>query len=182
MTKTSTKLALLVLGVLSGVVGTSVARSALGTSAPALVVVPMPPRPTFAASRVSAAALDCGVYGLPGSPAVVALTAGLDGRPARAVLESDIFGGTETEACILAGVAGLAMHDDTLRSVLPVHVPEDSEAALAIRLFAEVRRRRGWPEVARLPLHGSRSALPTRWAEGLHSTLGGVGSALRRSP
>jgi hypothetical protein len=74
------------------------------------------------------------VYGLPGSPAVVALTSGDDGRPVRVTLESDIFGGADAEACLLSGVQGLPMTRDSLRIVLPVHAPVDDAAAeLAIR-------------------------------------------------
>ena len=55
----------------------------------------------------------------------MALTAGTDGRPVRAAIESDIFGGADAESCILTGLAGLPMTSDTVRVVLPVHQPEE---------------------------------------------------------
>jgi hypothetical protein len=51
----------------------------------------------------------CGVYGLPGSPAVVVVEPGFDGTAAVARIESHIFGGSELEECILEGARGLPL-------------------------------------------------------------------------
>jgi hypothetical protein len=89
-------------------------------------------QPSSALVLVHAVAAGCGVYGLPDSPAVIALTAGAEGRPAKASVESDLFGDDELESCVLSGLAGLPMSRDTLRVVLPTHEPQRCDA-LAVR-------------------------------------------------
>lgn len=130
MTKTSaTQLCVLffgfALGGLSGALATQPAAPGVQEK-----LVPVAPA---AIVRVQEAASACGVYGLPGSPAAVALTSGRDGRPIKAAIESDIFGGDEIEACVLTGVAGLPMTGDTMRVILPVYQPVDTSEALAAR-------------------------------------------------
>jgi hypothetical protein len=158
MTLNTTALALLSLGFVAGVTaGVSAMPSRAPASEPSALTSRAPMRPNHV-TLVQDTAVACGVYGLPGSPAVVALTAGEDGRPVRASLESDIFGGPDAEACLLAGVAGLPMTRDSLRIVLPVHAPEETETSeLAFRLDPSSFR----PPAGRLavlgpPRHGFR--------------------------
>lgn len=131
MTKTSvTRLAVLLSGFSLGAVcgalavSSSARRDAREASPTA--------QPSSAVVLVNDVAAGCGVYGLPGSPAVVALTAGAEGRPAKVVVESDLFGGDELESCVLSGLAGLPMSRDTMRVVLPTYEPQNIDA-LAIR-------------------------------------------------
>lgn len=85
---------------------------------------------------VQEVARGCGVYGLAGSPAVIALSAGADARVAGAEIESEIFGGEDAERCVLEGVADVPMNRDGVRVVLPVLALEDSDGArLRPRLF-----------------------------------------------
>lgn len=128
MTKNSaTKLALVLVGFAIGAVGGAVGVQAAPAQrdTPEVLVSHAAPRPAASVAQIHEVALQCGVYGLPGSPAIVALTAGADGRPVRAAIESDIFGGDDAEACIRDGLAGLPMASDTVRVVLPNHLPEE---------------------------------------------------------
>lgn len=68
----------------------------------------------------------CGVYGLPGSPAVVVIEPGSDGTAAVARIESHIFGGSELEECILDGARGLPMDGRPLRVELSTFEPVDA--------------------------------------------------------
>jgi hypothetical protein len=80
-------------------------------------------------TQIQDAAQECGVYGLPGSPAAIAIHLGADGSPTKTTVESDLFGGDETESCILRGVAKLPVRQDVQRVILPVYQPEDSMLA-----------------------------------------------------
>lgn len=132
MTRISTtKLGLLLLGFLAGGLSGSLAVRSSAVVGPAALVAPGAPRLPATVSQVQEVASGCGVYGLPGSPATVALTSGYEGRPVRVAIESDIFGGDEIEGCILSGLAGLPMSGDTMRVVLPVYQPTDTSEALA---------------------------------------------------
>lgn len=84
-------------------------------------------------AQIQDAAHECGVYGLPGSPAAIAIHLGSDGRATKTVVESDIFGGEETESCILSQVAKLPLRQDTQRVILPVYQPEENGSMLANR-------------------------------------------------
>lgn len=83
--------------------------------------------------KVEEVARACGVYGLTGSPAVVALSAGIDGHLVRAAIESEIFGGDEAERCVLHGIADVPMNSDGLRVVLPMFAPAETEGPMASR-------------------------------------------------
>lgn len=129
MTKNlASALALVLAGFAVGAMSSSVARPS--QSEPKVVVEKGHHE---SAARVNDAAASCGVYGLPGSPAVVALLAGADGRPVKATIESDIFGGADAESCVLSGVAGMPMRNDVQRVVLSVYQPDDSVVMLATR-------------------------------------------------
>lgn len=65
----------------------------------------------------------CGVYGLPGSPAAVVLLPGEDGTPSEAKIESEIFGGPDTEGCVLDGVRGVALFGRPMRVELATFDP-----------------------------------------------------------
>jgi hypothetical protein len=65
----------------------------------------------------------CGVYGLPGSPAAVVLLPGADGTPSEARVESDIFGGPDTEGCVLDGARGIALSGRPMRVDLTTFDP-----------------------------------------------------------
>jgi hypothetical protein len=122
-------LALVLAGFVVGALSSNAGRSTQHESK----VVSAEARNRETTSQVNEAALSCGVYGLPGSPAVVALLAGVDGRPVKATIESDIFGGAEAESCVLHGVAGMPMRNDVQRVVLSVYQPDDSASMLATR-------------------------------------------------
>ena len=72
---------------------------------------------------MTAAAEACGVYGIPGSPASVALRRGEHGKVARIEVASDLFGGPDAETCILEGTQGLSTAKD-VRVELPMFVPD----------------------------------------------------------
>jgi hypothetical protein len=135
MTKTSAvRLAILLSGFSLGVVcGALVVSSSATRGARETASLAGRSSPSSPLTLISEVAVGCGVYGLPGSPAVVALTAGVEGRPIRASVESDLFGGEELEACVLSGLTGLPMSGDTLRVVLPVYQPQEASDALATR-------------------------------------------------
>jgi hypothetical protein len=131
MTKNAAaSLALLLAGFVAGAVSgaSAMGRPAKQPAAGSALVSATATHTAATVEKVYDVAIGCGVYGLPGSPAVVALVAGPEGRPVKAGLESDIFGGDDAERCIVAGLAGLPMTSDTLRVVLPVHQPSDALA------------------------------------------------------
>lgn len=121
----------LALGFFFGVIVGVVAVRTTSTNLQALRSAAHVPELLATVRKVQDTASSCGVYGLPGSPATVALTSGYEGRPVRVVVESDIFGGEEIEGCILTGLAGLPMQGDSLRVVLPTYQPTESGEALA---------------------------------------------------
>lgn len=119
------------LGFFFGVIVGAVAVRTASTDPQALRPTAHVPGLPATVLKVQDTASSCGVYGLPGSPATVALTSGYEGRPVKVVVESDIFGGEEIEGCILTGLTGLPMQGDSLRVVLPTYQPTESSEALA---------------------------------------------------